>query len=127
MLGRDVLVREGLRLNTRQLQEPPGRGGDARLGRALSEHLRQPVQGLVHAQAELARVGPHLMQQGIDDALGVGEQREQHVLGLDALVVARHGLAVGFLQRGLRLHRQSIQIHVDRTSWYIGAVIPYIA
>ena len=48
----------------------------------------------IHPVTQRFGVDTELVQQRVDDAFGVGEQREQHVLRLDRLVVARHGLLV---------------------------------
>ena len=52
---------------------------------------------------------PDVCSSGKTTPSGSDEQREQHVLGLDRLVVARGGLLLRLLQRRLRLHRQLVR------------------
>jgi hypothetical protein len=42
-----------------------------------------------------------MVQQGVDHALGIRQEREQQVLGLDRLVVARERLLPRPVERGL--------------------------
>ena len=102
VLGRDVLVGERLGLLARPVQHLPGRRGDPDVGRlTLRVHLGDPIERLVDLVAHRLRRHADLVQQRVDHALGIGEQRERHVLRLDRLVVARHRLLMGAFQRRL--------------------------
>ncbi len=117
VLGRDVLVGERLGLFARRVQHRAGGRRDPHVGGlALRVHLGDAVERLVDLVAHRLRRDADLVQQRVDDALGIGEQREQHVLGLDRLVVARHGLLVRPLQRRLGLDRQLVEVHPVFTS-----------
>ena len=78
-----------------RLRDRPGRAPrrsrrDPHVGRLpLRVHLGHPVERLVDLVAQRLRRHAELVQQRIDHALGVGEQREQQVLRLDRLVVPR--------------------------------------
>ena len=110
VLGRDVLVGERLRLGARGLEQLRRGRRDPHLD-TLRVDLRHRVERLVDLGPQLRRVRPDVVQQREDDPFGVGEQREQHVLGFDQLVVAHGRLLVCFLQGGLRLHRELVQVH----------------
>ena len=82
------------------------------------------VQRLVDPRPQLRRVGAHVVQQREHDPLGVAEQREQHVLGLDELMVAGDGLLLGLLQApACDFDRELVQVHRAFTSWKSSRVM----
>ena len=83
-------------------------------------------QRLVDRIPELLRHHPELVQQREDDALRVGEQRVQHMIGFDLLVVSRRRLPVRLLERGLRLDGQPVEFHTFLASSKPSRVMPYI-
>ena len=111
---RHVLVGERLGLAERRVEHLSERGRDPDLARpALRVDLRQLVERRVHLVAQRLRRRADRVQQRVHDALGVGEQREEQVLGLDRLVVPRDRLLASALERRLRLHRQLVRIHLS--------------
>jgi hypothetical protein len=98
VLGGDVLVAEGRGLLAGPLQQPAqlGRGHGLLLG---TVDLGDPLQGLGGPDLEHARVGPGPAHDRVHDPVGVGQQGDQEVLGLDPLVVAGARLALGGGQR----------------------------
>ena len=125
VLGRDVLVRQLLGLAARGLQHARRRRRQTDLN-PFGVDLRLRVEGLIDRVAELLRYHPELMQQREHDALGVGEERVQHVLGLDLLMVSGRGLLMRFLERRLRLDRQPVEFHPALFSSKSPFVMPYI-
>ena len=125
VLRRDVLVGQRLGLARRGLEHPARRRRDPDLITVRID-LGHAIQRVRDARAQLARVRARRVEHRQDDPLGVGQEAEQHVLGLDRLVVARGGLLLRLLQRRLRSDRQLVDVHVDLTSSKSVCVMPYI-
>ena len=125
MLRRDVLVRQLLGLAAGGLQQTRRRRRQTDL-HAFGVHLGLRLQYLVGLVPELLRHHAELMQQREHDPLGIGEQRVQHVLGIDLLMVAGRGLLVRFLQRCLGLDRQPVEFHPTLALSKSLLVMPYM-
>ena len=122
VIGRDEEIRRTIQVLSRRTKNNPVLIGEPGVGKtAIVEGLAQRIERRLHPGTELRRVRTDMVQQRVDDALGVGEQREQHVLGFDLLVVARHGLSLRLGERGLRLHRQLVHVHGVITSSSLAA------
>jgi hypothetical protein len=109
VLGRDVLVGEPFRLGRGGGQQARRRRREPHLG--ATEHLGEPVESLVRAIPHGLRRDTDLVQQRIHDPLGIGQQREEHVLGLDRLVVPRERLLMGALEGRAGLDGQLAGVH----------------
>ena len=125
VLRRDVLVRQLLGLAAGRLEQARRRGRQADL-HPFGVDLRLRLQGLVDRVAELLRDHPQLMQEREHHPLGVGEQRVQHVLRLDLLMVPSRRLLVRLLERRLRLDRQPVEFHPTLAFSKSSLVMPYI-
>ena len=109
MLGGDVLVLELLRLVL---------GGVENLETALREvaafasvDLRHLAQLVVDAGLHELRVGADALEQRGDQTVLLGEQRGEHVLGQDLLLIAAARDGLRLLQRLLRLDRELVEFH----------------
>ena len=109
MLGGDVLVLELLRLVL---------GGVEHLEGALREvaafasvDLRHLAQLVVEAGLHELRVGADALEQRGDQTVLLGEQRGEHVLGQDLLLIAAARDGLRLLQRLLRLDRELVEFH----------------
>ena len=112
MLRRDVLVGQRVGLRARGLEQLRHPGAEPGLDLSAREHLGDPVERLADAVTERFRLNAELLQQRVDDSLGIREQREQDVLRDDLLLVPRQRLLVGTVERGARLHRQLVEVHL---------------
>ena len=93
-------------------------GGVGHLAQAGRERrLRSAVRGGLLRQlgsqliGDRLRLDAHLAQQGRDDAVGLLDEREQQMLGLDLGVVALLGEPLRRENRFLRLFRVLVQVH----------------
>ena len=111
MLGRDVVVAQGLALGVGPVEHLAQRRREVGL-RLRAVDLGDAIEQFVDAIAERARCGAEPLQEREHHALGLRQQHGQEVLGLDQLVVAlsRQGLRAG--QRLLRFLRESVQVHL---------------
>gem|GEM_PF-6766660 len=81
-----------------------------------SVDLGEPVEHAIDLRPERCRLSPELLQKGIDDALGLGEQGPQQMGGLDLLMVEAARQLLSRRQSLLRLHGQSVDIHSGTSS-----------
>ena len=110
VLGRDVLVLEGLGLAQGLLQGgiEPGRNlGGGSLG------ARQRRERLVEVGSDPARGESQLAEGRRDDPALLDEQRLQQMLGRELGVIASLGLGLGRRQGFLGLHRELIEAHSE--------------
>ncbi len=119
MLGGDVLVRELFRLGGGRSEHARREGRETDL-RSLREDLGQTLQRRVHLVTELLRLHAQVLQEREDDALGIRQEREQHVLRDDLLVVAGERLRVRTLHGRPGLHGQLVGVHRSTSSFVIG-------
>jgi hypothetical protein len=110
VLGRDVLVLHRRGLAAGALDEAGELRADGGL-LAGAVDLRDALDGLGDLGAQRPGVRADLADDREHDAIGVAEQREQQVLGLDPLVVGGEGAALRGGQRLLRLVREVVDVH----------------
>ncbi len=110
VLARDVFVLELLRLLGRLLQEFLQAAADVDVGGGAA-HLRLLLQRFIDAGADRLGFHPQLAQQCRDDAVVLADQRAQHVLGADFLMVAAAGQIAGRRQGFLRLDGEFFEPH----------------
>ena len=112
VLGRDVVVGEPARLAVGGVEHRGELGGDRRrLGGGALERPAAPRATPSSAAADRARVGAELAQQRERDAVGVGEQRREHVRRRDLRVAGALGEADGLGERLLGADCEAIGLH----------------
>jgi hypothetical protein len=130
VLGRDVLIRELIGLRAGPLEHGGDGRAEARLDLTARENLRHPVEHGLHAVAESLGMHTELLEERVDDALGVRQQREQDVLELDLLMASGERLLVRPVQGRAGLEREFLHVHVSRhprSARWSSRVIPYRA
>ena len=118
-LARDVAVAPLLRFLVGGVQDSREVAADLHLAIAAL-HLGLALDGAVERAGERRHVDSRALQQRLGPGVVLPEHREQHVHGLDVLVVVADGDGLRVLQRFLELGRELVESHGWCAQWPFG-------